>query len=361
MERKLATIRRVLEVKPIEGADRIELCGIDGWQSVIRKGEFNVGDLVIFAEIDSIIPFAPWSEFLRDPKNPERRIRLKTKKLKKVISQGVVFPLNILPIEKEQFCGNMEVIVKSDGTKIPVEDGIDVTEILGIEKYNPEIPACWAGKIKGNFPTHMVPKTDSGRLQNLWKDSFKDEIHGKMFAVTHKMDGTSLTCYSINGEIGVCSRDFVLDLNDEGNVYVEMFKKYDLANFFTKLGLNIAIQAEIIGEGIQKNMAHIKGKEIRVFDIYDIDAQRYYSYDQLHAFCRVNNLPQVHTLTDIFVFDKNIHDLDYFIRMTEQKYVGTNQQIEGLIFAPIQECYSNELVGRLRFKVINPNYLLENE
>ena len=92
--RQLATIRKIKEIKPIPNADRIELCIVDGWQSVVKKNEFTVGELVVFAEIDSVLPFEPWSEFLRDKKSPDKAIRLKTCKLKGTLSQGVIFPLS---------------------------------------------------------------------------------------------------------------------------------------------------------------------------------------------------------------------------------------------------------------------------
>ena len=351
MDRKLATVRKIVSLEPIPNADRIELAKIDGWQSVVKKGEFNVGDMVVFAEIDSVLPFEPWSEFLRDKRAPDKAIRLKTCKLKGTLSQGVIFPLSILPPHDEAY-------LSLDGK---YEEGQDVTAVLKIEKYNPQIPAHLAGKIKSNFPTHLFPKTDSERLQNLWSDDFKEEINNIIFAVRVKADGTSFSSYHHNGELGVCSRNFVIELSDEGNVYVEMFKKYDLAGLYTKLGKNLAIQAEVVGPGIQKNRLNLAEKEIRVFDVYDIDTQTYYGYDELVAFCVENNLPQVETVTDEFIFFKDSYDLNRLLEMTVRNYPNTNQQIEGLVFTPLTERFCNKLRGRLRFKVINPDYLLANE
>lgn len=345
-ERKLATIRRIVAIEPIVGADRIVLAIVDGWQSVVKKDEFKVGDLVVFAEIDSVLPFKPWSEFLRDKRSPDKVIRLKTCKLKGTLSQGVIFPLDIIDLET---------------FPLIVEEGLDVTEHLGIEKYNPQIPAHLAGKVKGNFPTHIFPKTDSERLQNLWHDKFKDEIQGVRFVSRVKADGTSFSTFIHNGEVGVCSRNLMLDLTDEGNVYVEMFKKYNLEEMFKSLNRNLVIQAEVIGPGIQKNRLNVSEKQIQVFDIFDIDTHRYFDYHDLMLFCDCHKLPEVTTASDDFIFDKEKHDLDFFIKMTERQYNGTKQQIEGLVFTPFNERYSPSLRSRLRFKVINPNYLLENE
>jgi RNA ligase (TIGR02306 family) len=354
MDRKLATARVIRDIQPIEGADNIELCFVDGWQSVVKKNEFVEGELVIFAEIDSILPDKEWSHFLKDKNRPDKPIRVKTCKLKGTLSQGIIFPLTIL----DGVLPTLENIV----------EGQDYADVLGIVKYEPKIHASLMGKVLNAFPTHIVPKTDSERLQNLWNDKFKESIHGTMFAARFKEDGTSFTVFhksEINDATqvtnGVCSRNLQIDPSDEGNVYVEMAKKYDLLNLLKNTGLNLAIQAEIVGPGIQKNTSGVTEKTIRVFDVYDIDAQRYYDYDRLVEFCKQYNLPQVETLTDIFVFDKNKHDWEYFIKMTEQVYPLSKKQIEGLVFTPIKETYSPSLRGRLRFKVINPAYLLNNE
>lgn len=343
MERKLVTVRRIVSIDPIPNADQIVLAKVDGWQSVIKKDSFNVGDLVFFAEIDSILPFAPWSEFLRDKKNPEKPIRLKTCKFKGTLSQGVILPLSIID------------------NKAPIVEGEDYTQLLGVVKYNPPIPSNMNGKIKGNFPSHIIPKTDSERLQNLWKEEFLNEIHGTLFVARFKEDGTSFTAFYHNGEVGLCSRNLQLDLSDSNNIYVQMFQKYNLENLFKMHNHNIAIQMEIVGPGIQKNKSNLSEKEIRVFDVYDIDSQKYFNYDDLAWFCRHHDLPQVKTLTDIFVFDKNKHNLEYMLNMTKQVYDNTNNQIEGLVYTPIIEKHSFHMNSRLRFKVINPEYLLDNE
>lgn len=96
MDRKLASIQKIVEVRDIPGADRIQVARVNAWDTVIRKDEYRAGDLCIFAEVDSILPFAPWSEFLRDKKNPDKPIRLKSVRLKKQLSQGLALPITIL-------------------------------------------------------------------------------------------------------------------------------------------------------------------------------------------------------------------------------------------------------------------------
>ena len=92
MGRKLATIRRVENIRPIDGADKIELAKVDGWEVVVKKDEFKVGDMVIYIEVDSLLPEDnPMFEFMR-----ERKFKVKTVKLRNVVSQGIIFPLSIL-------------------------------------------------------------------------------------------------------------------------------------------------------------------------------------------------------------------------------------------------------------------------
>jgi RNA ligase (TIGR02306 family) len=345
MERKLATIRKIKKIEPIQNADRIELARVDGWQSVIKKGECKEGDLVIFIEIDSILPLTSWSAFLQDKNRPDKPIRVKTCKLKGTLSQGIIVPLDVLPID----------------AGIVFEDGLDVTSLLGIEKHEPPIPVNLAGVQKSTFPSHLFPKTDSERIQNLWGEEFLDSICGVPFVARVKEDGTSFSAYYHNGECGVCSRNMELKMTEDNkdNLYVKMFYKYKLNDLFRLIGKNIAIQAEAVGPGIQKNRSGLAEQQIRVFDVYDIDNHRYYDFVELLNFCIDYDLPQVQTV-GIIILNKST-TLDGLFEMTVRNYEGTNNQIEGLVFTSLKESYSKILNSRLRFKVINPDYLIENE
>ena len=117
-ERKLAHIETIAEIKPIKGADKIELAYVLGWQCVVKKGEFKVGDKIIYVEVDSVMPERPEFEFLRD-----RKFKIKTIKLKGQISQGLVLPIYY----------NDNVYLKSILHNLDI--GADVTKLLGITKY----------------------------------------------------------------------------------------------------------------------------------------------------------------------------------------------------------------------------------
>jgi tRNA-binding EMAP/Myf-like protein len=154
MERKLATIRSIGQISPILGADKIELATVDGWNVVVGKDVgHKVGDLVIYCEIDSFLPIREEFEFLRKSSYKKmvgkEGFRLKTIKLRGQISQGLILPISVL---------------NPPNTNIYVTpfEGLDVTEILGIIKYEPPIPANLVGKVKGIFPS-FIPKTDEER------------------------------------------------------------------------------------------------------------------------------------------------------------------------------------------------------
>lgn len=92
MERKLASIQIISDLKPIEGADKIEVATCLGWQCVVKKGEFKIGDKCIYWEIDSIVDSTnPIFEFMK-----ERKFRVKTQKFLKTLSQGLLMPLSVL-------------------------------------------------------------------------------------------------------------------------------------------------------------------------------------------------------------------------------------------------------------------------
>lgn len=161
--RKLASIQKIKALEPIPCADAIEKATVLGWQLVVKKGEFQVNDLAVYCEIDSILPDWPAFEFLKP-----RGMRIRTVRLRGQISQGICFPLSVLP-------AGVEV----------VEDA-DCTDVLGIVKYEPPIPACLSGVMKGSFPS-FIPKTDETRVQVL--QPVLDAYAGERCVVTEKLDG----------------------------------------------------------------------------------------------------------------------------------------------------------------------------
>ena len=259
MERKLATIRVINDIRPIEGADMIELATVGGWNIVVAKNVgHKVGDHVVYCEIDSFLPIKEEFEFLRKSSykkmGDQEGFRLKTIKLRGQVSQGLILPMSVF----------------GDFSWTAYE-GLDVTNRLGIVKYEPPIPAELSGKVKGGFPS-FLRKTDEERVQNLVKEYSEYKLtSAHQFYMTEKLDGSSATFYMNRGEFGVCSRNLEL-LETEGNTFWKVARELDLENKLKDKG-NICLQGELIGEGIQGNPYKIKGQTVHFFNGFDIDKQ----------------------------------------------------------------------------------------
>lgn len=259
MERKLATIRVIDDIRPIEGADKIELVTVGGWNIVVAKDVgHKLGDHVVYCEIDSFLPIKEEFEFLRKTSykkmGDQEGFRLKTIKLRGQVSQGLILPMSVF--------GDFGWTAY---------EGLDVTQRLGIVKYEPPIPAELSGKVKGGFPS-FLRKTDEERVQNLVKEYGEYRLtSAHQFYMTEKLDGSSATFYMNQGEFGVCSRNLEL-LETEGNTFWKVARELDLENKLKDKG-NICLQGELIGEGIQGNPYKIKGQTVYFFNGFDIDKQ----------------------------------------------------------------------------------------
>lgn len=367
--RKLASIRLISEIRPIDGADNIELAIVDGWQCIVKKGEFKAGNPCIYFEIDSFLPIRPEFEFLRKSSYKKmcnkEGFRLKTIRLRGQISQGLVLRLDTFwgtSNSVETHLAFLQGILLQRGMSFEEVSnhmvGLDVTDLLGVIKYEPPIPACLAGKVKGNFPS-FIRKTDLERVQNIWD---KVKYDDQLYEVTIKLDGTSCTFYLNDGNFGVCSRNLELK-EDENNVYWKMARKYNIEEFLRKLGKNIALQGEIIGEGIQCNPEGIKGQEFYLFDIWDIDNQRYFRPEERmfiiggkcinhvpicrYGYDEISPVSSLHAISLMF-FD----DLGKLLDFANGKSLHAKMR-EGLVF----KSYESDI----RFKVISNEYLLKNE
>ena len=328
-----ATIQRIISVEPIENSDFLDAVKVLGWQVVTQRNQFNVGDLCIYVELDSQLPEKPEFEFLR-----KDNFRIKTKKLRGALSQGIVFPMTILNAE------NIGVLL---------EEGMDMSDTLGITHYEKPVPANMRGLIKGNFPPY-IPKTDEKRLQN-YPDVLKELSCNSAYA-TIKCDGTSITFGYKDGEFSVCSRNNALKLEgNESNIYIRMAKQYELEKKLSEYAINMALQGELCGEGIQKNHLGIKGHKVLIFNIWFIDEQRYANYDEMRKICKDLWLEMVPELC-VWPYFKH-ESIEDLLSLARGVYVGTENHREGIVIRPCEEMYSKIMNGRLSFKVINNDYL----
>jgi RNA ligase (TIGR02306 family) len=275
--RKLASIRQIKDIRPIEGADAIELVIVDGWQCVAKKGEFKLNDKCVYFEIDSFLPVRPEFEFLRKGcfKNTTwggEGFRIRTIKLRGQLSQGLVLPISE---DLRTDIGYSEL--HNEGREPRVGD--DITELLGVKKWDPPLPACLQGMARGNFPP-FIQKTDQERIQNCW-DDVKLLYGDLVFEITVKLDGSSCSVYHNNGNVGVCSRNLDLKLEgNENNSFVKFATESGLLDGLKVIGDNIAIQGELMGPGIQGNREQLAVHDLFVFDIYLIDAGRHATPDE---------------------------------------------------------------------------------
>ncbi|MGE3965942.1 MAG: RNA ligase (ATP) [Planctomycetota bacterium] len=333
MERKLVSIQRIDAIESIADADAIVKARVMGWDVVVKKGEFAVDDPCVFFEIDSVLPDgAPWAEFMRP-----RGFRVKTIRLRGVLSQGLALPVAIL-----------------DEGVVPAI-GADVREQLGVHKYEPPVPLN-TGAV-GPFPSR-VPKTDEIRLQSAL--GVLEEIRGQEFVVTTKLDGTSLTFFmDEEGVFHAASRNWSLLRGDTAPWKIA--ERYRLEE---KLPRGMAVQGELCGPGIQKNRLDLRAIDWFVFDAYDVGGRRrYLEHRELLEFCANYDLRTVPIETLVAGDDARSfeHSLERWLELARGEYDGTKNRKEGIVVRPLHVRHSEVLGGRLSFKVINNDFLLKDE
>lgn len=352
--RKMATIRKIDALRPIEGADAIECAIVGGWTVVTKKGEYTAGDLAVYCEIDSFIPTAI-APFLTRPGQYAKTFegvegeRLRTVKLRGQLSQGLLIPLSVAfeKFEDSKFDEGQELSEF-------FFKGNDVSELLGIVKYEAPVPAALAGEVKGMFPS-VIPKTDQERIQNLKAELtewFTEDLH---WEVTEKLEGSSMTVYIRDGEVGVCSRNLDLKPNADNSLW-RAANKYNLPAKLIGVGRNIAVQGEIVGNGIQGNIYQMRDQDFLVYDIYDIDAGRYFTPLERKAFVAEHGLNHCPVLAySARLFDTlGITDMEQILKFAEGKSVMgmIGCEREGVVF----KCHEKTV----SFKAISNKYLLKH-
>lgn len=379
MARTLASIQKIISIEPIEGADKIEKLTVQGWHIVASKSEnHKVGDLVVYIEIDSQCPNIPMFEFLKD-----RKYRVRTIKLRGQVSQGLVIPLRVI---EENFKVNINKF----------KEGQDVTELLGITKYDPEaekerklaeqemsknknpihkflMKYKWYREIykklnpniKGGFPG-WIKKTDETRVQSI-PDIFYDIVskNGKKdqvsFDITEKIDGQSATYFIKktkkygfinNYEFGVCSRNLRLKTPTNSSYWTiakECNIETILKNLLKKENANsIVLQGEIAGTGIQKNKYNIDGYKFFAFNLI-IDGKK-------HRTCEIAEKLKSYNIDTVPILETEIllkDTIDDMVEYSIDKSKLYNTQREGIV--------CRDLNNNISFKVINPKFLLKND
>lgn len=359
--RKMASVQTIRNITPIEGADAIVLAHVNGWSAVVKKGQFQVGEKVVFLEIDSWVP-TELAPFLSKDKEPREYLgvkgeRLRTMKLRGQLSQGLILTLKVLTDKMIEICGN-----PMGGF---ICDGEDVSEILNVVKYEPPIPAQLSGLVRGNFPS-CVTKTDEERVQNIrGLEKYLDE----MFVETEKLHGTSVSfVLNENCELEVCSRNLSLK-EDENNLYWKLAKKNNaltmlnsVKNYYEADGMSVvtvAIQGEGVGQGVQKGWEYgIQVPEFFMFTIQvngvKIDEDQYQMFKRMFSVgLQVKSVPEVRKATLREIVGGNTEIGATLLNYVEGKSTLDGKTIrEGSVFRSMKD-------SSVSFKVVSNQFLLK--
>ncbi|MDR1140990.1 MAG: hypothetical protein LBL62_04800 [Planctomycetaceae bacterium] len=375
MSRKLATITKIKETSPIEGADFIEAVTMttNGWVCVAKKGDFTPGDFGVYFEIDSFLPKEERYNFLDGRSNKTMNevegYRLKTVKLRKQISQGMVLPLSAFPEIAEP------------------QEGNDVTELLKIELYEmPVKMSTHSGQPAGKFPS-FVRKTDQERIQSLDKTQIK-ALDQNTYEITEKLDGTSATYYYKDGHFGVCSRNLELKTTFNKNknffqcclkwfgkkifgswlkkqidfpksIYEEIATLHNLdktlPEFCKETGHHYAVQGEIVGTNISGNRLKLNNVDFYVFDVFDIDEQTYIDAPERYAIAERLKLLHVPIIETEYLLRFEETPIEQLIKSADGKSGLSDKKREGVVYKQ----RSGE-PWAASFKIVSNEYLLEH-
>lgn len=382
--RQLASIQKVLSVEPIPEADQIEKITILGWELVTKKNEYSVNDLIVFCECDSILPQRPEFEFLAPVK-----YRIKTRRLRGQISQGIAFPLNVLSLSPLVQAHHPEQLVlhqpieegMSTGRIVLLTEGTDVTELMGVTKWEPreEDEGLLVNgqpnrsKKKAEFPSD-VPKTDETRIQAV-PGVLKDAI-GTMCYVACKVDGSSASFLLRRNELEtgeseltfhVCSRnqekkedEFCHFWATAKRMCIQERMTEIMDRFPNRFPKGFALQGELCGPGVQKNKLSLKEHIVFMFNALDLATRTYVNYQELKDLLSLMHLPMVPVIDEKFEITEETTVQSLVALATRKSALNPKVWEEGIVVRPLVEGHHRKL-GRFSFKCINPMFLLKND
>jgi RNA ligase (TIGR02306 family) len=315
----LAVVGRVVSVEPIAGADRIQsavvTCASAGrWSGVVGK-DVAVDQVVTVFLQDAILPPDERWAFME-----KMKWRVRMAKFKGVPS---------------------ECLIVSGAPDLPV--GTNLTDLIGVVKYEKPLPAQMAGDAVGSFPS-FIPRTDEENFQKVpW---LVEKMKTESWYATEKADGTSCTVWNDENGMHVCSRNFELkEFSESGgtNIYWRMARKYELQN----VSPGFALQFEIVGPGVQSNPMGLAENEIRVFTVWDRLKKKPVGLHSLIDVCGDYPLPMVRVVADSNATSTPNSDSE-LRKMAEITYLKSGKPGEGVVVRAVNSSWS--------FKVINLAY-----
>ena len=345
--RKLASIQRIWKIEAIEGADRIELAHVLGWQCVVNKGQFQPMDLAVYFEVDSFLPVRPEFEFLRASSYRKTDVmgegfRLKTMKFRGQISQGLLLPV-----------GSFSEIATDAAL------GSDVTEILGVRKWEIEERITTGGTMIGTLP-YDIPHTDETRVQT--EPELIRAFAGLEYYISTKMDGSSDSVGIDENGFHVTGHNY--EYKDDGNSpFYELVKTMGLRErmeaFAAKAGLaTLTIQGEFCAPGIQKNRLKLTKPAWYVFTVRE-NGKRV-GLKRMQEVCRgleLETVPIEEVGTDL---PAKYPTVEALLDRADGEYPRGGKK-EGIVIRPTEPVYSELISGALSMKVVSNKYLLKNE
>lgn len=360
--RELAYIAKIEALTPIPEKDRIELATIAGWEVIVEKGKHKEGDLVVYVEYDTVLPAKPEFEFLRKRcySNLYDGFRIRNMKMAGVFSQGIVFPTDILP----------------NGTAI--KEGKVVADIIGVVKYDPEAKKelsrigqkrnpvlkllmrnklfrkVWMKfhtKPKGGYPK-TVAKSDETNIQKLFEE-YKEAYPQMSFYLTEKLEGQAGTYLLQKNKYRFFSHN--IEVTKAGNTNWKTISDTHgmevlLRRYKRKHGIELAIQGEIVGPGIQKNIYGFKNLRFYVYKITDVKTGKPFQFNEMLSMCEELNLERVPYLgiESLERFD----DLkDVIEHSNGQSVLNKKVKREGIVWRSVVD----QSIG---FKAKSPEYMI---
>ena len=345
--RKLASIQRIWKIEPIEGADRIELAHVLGWQCVVNKGQFQEMDLAVYFEVDSFLPVAPEFEFLRASSYRKTDImgegfRLRTMKFRGQISQGLLLPVSAFPAIPEDS-----------------EPGMDVTDILDVKKWEIEERITTGGTMIGTLP-YDIPHTDETRVQA--EPDLIQAFAGLEYYISTKMDGSSHSVGIDENGFHVTGHNY--EYKDDGkSPFYELVKSMDLQAkmeaFATANNLStFTIQGELCAPGIQKNRLKLTKPAWYVFTIRENGKRA--GLTRMLEICEKLQLESVPIEEVGKGLPTKYPTVEALLERADGNYPKGGKK-EGIVIRPTTPMYCSLICADLSMKVVSNKYLLKNE
>ncbi len=345
--RKLASIQRVWKTEPIEGADRIELAHVLGWQCVVNRGQFRPMDTAVYFEIDSFLPVRPEFEFLRASRYKKTDVmgegfRLRTMHFRSQISQGLLLPVDMFP-------------------EIPAdaEVGSDVSDFLGVGKWEIEERATTGGTVLGNLP-YDIPHTDETRVQE--EPGLIDAFTGLEYYISTKMDGSSHSIGIDEDGFHVTGHNY--EYKDDGSsTFYELVKargyRAGMEAFLAEEHLTtLTIQGEFCAPGIRRNRLRLTRPEWYVFTVRE-NGKRVGLRRMLEVCGKLgmDHVPVEEVGTDL---PSRYPTVEALLERADGEYPNGGRK-EGIVIRPAEPVYCPLISASLSMKVVSNKYLLKNE